>query len=213
MDFSMNINGHTLEYFDDGHVYLVDGIVTKSITQALSWKFHHKYDAVDEFVLERAAKKGTETHRAIEQYCMTGEMVDLPEVRNFKFLQKQYGFEAVENETPVILFFGDLPVMAGRLDMVIRQDGFKGLGIADIKRTASLDKEYLGYQLNLYRLAYQQSYGKEIRFLRGIHLRGDTRKFVQIPINEEMTREFVIDYLDHSTSEMKGVDDLSIRRF
>ena len=118
----------------------------------------------------------------------------------------------MENETPVILFFGDLPVMAGRLDLIIRQDGFKGIGIADIKRTASLDKEYLGFQLNLYRIAYQQSFDREIRFLRGIHLRGDTRKFVDIPINEDMALDFIFDYLEHTTTNKKLLDDLAMER-
>lgn len=210
MDFSMNIQGHTLEYFDDGHTYLVDGIITPSITQALSVKFSGKYKHVDREILKRASEAGTEAHRAIERYCIYGDMVDLPEVRNFRFLQKQYGFEVLENETPVILFFGDLPIMAGRLDLVIKMND--QIGGADIKRTATLDKEYLAYQLNLYRIAYRQSYGKEWDFLRGIHLRGDVRKFVEIPINEEMTWDFVMDYLEKTTSSNPVLDDLESER-
>ena len=68
-------------------------------------------------------------------------------------------------------------------------------GLADIKRTATLDKQYLAYQLNLYRIAYRQCYGIEAKFLRGVHLRENVRKFVEIPINEKMAMELVTQYI------------------
>lgn len=69
-------------------------------------------------------------------------------------------------------------------------------GLADIKRTSTLDKEYLAYQLNMYRIAYQQCYDTEISFLKGVHLRENVRKLVDIPINEEVTMELVNEYLE-----------------
>lgn len=189
-----DISGHILEYFDDTHTYLVDGVIVPSITQILKHKFGGKYSMVDSATLNRAADKGTAVHEAIEHYCITGEMGDLPEVRGFKFLQKQYGFTVLDNEVPVILF-DDEPIAAGRLDMVIYMDNQTGL--ADIKRTSALDKEYLAYQLNLYRIAYRQSYGVEVDFLRGLHLREDKRKFVTIPINEEMALALAKEALRH----------------
>lgn len=189
MDFTSNINGRTLEYFDDTHTYLVDGVIVPSITQILKVKFGKKYDGVSRDVLQRASDKGTRVHEAIERYCKTGEMASCPEVRNFQFLQKQYGFLVIENEVPVILEMDGEPISAGRLDMVM-MIGDK-IGGADIKRTSVLDKEYLAYQLNLYRIAYRQSYGIEWEFLRGIHLREDTRRFVPIPINEGLAWDLV----------------------
>ena len=142
--------------------------------------------------MQRAAEKGTEVHAAIENYCKTGEDNGLKEVHNFKFLQRAYNFKVVGNEIPVILFMDGTPVSAGRLDLVLEIDG--KIGLADIKRTATLDKEYLAYQLNLYRIAYQQCYNTPIDFLKGVHLREDTRKFVDIPINEKMAIELVKEY-------------------
>ena len=190
---SWEIAGHVLEYFDDTHEYLVDGVLVPSITQILKIKFGNKYDGVSQKVLNRAAEKGTEVHEAIERYCKTGESSDLKEVKNFKFLQKQYKFEVLDNEVPIILFLNDEPVAAGRLDLVLKLDNKIGGG--DIKRTATLDKEYLAYQLNLYRIGYRQCYGVEWEFLKGIHLRDDTRKFLNIPINEELAMQLVNDYL------------------
>lgn len=190
---SWTIGKHTLEYIDDIHQYIVDGIMVKSVTECLKVKFKNKYATVDRATLNRAAMRGTEAHRAIEEYCKEGKESELPELRNFKFLQKQYGFTVLDNEVPVILSADDEPILAGRLDLVLMMGD--QMGLADIKRTSTLDKEYLGYQLNLYRIAYRQSYGIEADFLRGIHLRDGVRKFVQIPINESMTWQLINDFL------------------
>ena len=187
------IKGHVLEYFDDTHTYLVDGIIVPSITQILKIKFKNKYSGVDQKVLNRASERGIEIHEAIEKLCKTGEAEDLKEVKNFIFLQKQYKFNTIDNEVPIILFREETPVGAGRLDLVLEENNELGLG--DIKRTSVLDKEYLAYQLNLYRIGYQQCYDKEIKFLKGLHLREDVRKYINIPINEKLAQKLVEEYI------------------
>lgn len=189
-----NIKGHELEYIDETHTYLVDGVIVPSITQILKIKFGNKYAGIDKDVLQRAADKGTEVHEAIEKLCKTGEVEELKEVKNFMFLQKQYKFEVLDNEVPIILFRNDEPIAAGRLDLVLKIDDKVGGG--DIKRTSTLDKEYLAYQLNLYRIGYRQCYGIEWEFLKGFHLREDVRKFVNIPVNENLAWKLVNDYLE-----------------
>ena len=59
----------------------------------------------------------------------------------------------------------------------------------------------MAYQTNLYRIGYQQCYDIPIRFLRGIHLREDVRKYVPLPINEEMSLQLVKDYLERKEKE------------
>ena len=200
------INGHTLEFIENGHIYVCDGEIVPSITQILKLKFGGKYDHVNRQTLQKASEKGTMVHEAIEKYCKYGYESDLPELRNFKFLQRAYKFDVLCNEVPVILSFDGEPVSAGRLDLVIEKIGEDGAlhgerGIADIKRTSTLDKEYLAYQLNLYRIAYQQCYGMKINFLKGIHLREEKRKYVDIPINEDMAIELVKEYLENNKSD------------
>ena len=197
MDFTTELNGHTLEYFDSGHTYLVDGVIVPSITGILKQKFGSKYDGIDKATLQRAADAGTAVHDAIQAYYENGIESDLPEVRNMKFLQKQYKFEVLANEVPVILHLNDEPIAAGRLDMVFKwQEEDFGVGLADIKRTSTLDRDYLAYQLNLYRIAYRQCCGIEADSLRGIHLRDDVRKFVSIPINEDAAWQLIHEYLE-----------------
>lgn len=186
------IKGHTLEYIDETHTYLVDGVIKPSITQILKVKFGNKYDSVDKDVLQRASELGTATHKAIEDYCKLGIESDLKELNNFKFLQLQFGFKVIDNELPIILFQNGIPVACGRLDLVLDDNG---PCLGDIKRTSVLDKEYLAYQLNLYRIGYQQCYGMEIKGLRGLHLREDVRKYIELPINEEMAIDLLNEYL------------------
>ena len=135
-DFTVKINGYTLEFYDDRHLYLVNGIIVPSVTQLLRARFCDKYIGISKTILQRASEKGTEVHEAIQRYCETGEKSDLPEVRNFRFLQRQYKFKVIDNEVPVILFEDDIPICAGRLDLVLEMDGKRGL--ADIKRTSSV---------------------------------------------------------------------------
>lgn len=177
------INFSTLEYDDDTHTYLVDGVIVPSVTQVLDIKFGGKYASVNPATLNRAANRGTTIHKAIEDYCKGNEeLLGTKEVRNFRFLKKHYEFDVLENETPIVITKEGIPIVAGRLDLVLGINGVNAL--ADIKTVSTLDKEYLAYQLNLYRIGYMQSYGADIKELYGVHLRDDKRKFVKIPIDE-----------------------------
>lgn len=196
-DFYKQIRGHDMEFFEREHLYLVDGIITPSITQILNVKFGGKYDGIPAEILDAASKKGVALHAAIEDYAKTGiipERGEVPdEVFNFIWLQRRLKFDIVDSEVPVILFHGGEPCAAGRLDLVLRNKQGE-IGGADIKRTATLDKTYLAYQLNLYRVAYAQSYGVTWEFLRGIHLRNTTRKIVDIPVNQKLVDEIIAMY-------------------
>lgn len=189
---TFEIAGGILEYIDETHTYIYNGVVLPSITQVLKVKFGNKYNGIPQEILERAAQRGTALHKAIEDYEKQGIEIEDRELRNYKFLKKAYKFECINNEVPVVLFQDGEAVACGRLDLVLREGDKIGLG--DIKRTATLDKEYLAYQLNLYRIAYQQCYGAEIAFLRGIHLRFDVRKYISLPINENLAETIINDF-------------------
>lgn len=196
---TVEIKGGVLEYIDETHTYLYDGVVLPSITQLLRVKFGNKYNGVPKETLERASVQGTAVHKSIEDYEQDGIESNLPELRNYKFLKKAYNFECVANEVPVVLFRDGEAVACGRLDLVLTEG--EKIGLGDIKRTSTLDKNYLAYQLNLYRIAYQQCYGTEISFLRGLHLREDTRKYVTLPINENLVSEILNEYFKENNNE------------
>ena len=207
-DFSITVpNGDCLEYLDDIHQYLVNGICIPSITQVLSHRFGNKYAGIARETLEKAAEYGTGVHAAIEGYARDGWLAEETrgfeaELRNFEWLQKQFEFKIVKTELPVILYDYEEPIAAGRLDLLLETRGVKS--IADIKTTSTLDKEYLGCQLNLYRRAFMQTYGDLILSLDAIHLRRkDVRRYVPIPINDDLTDELINEFLTIKKKEIE----------
>lgn len=191
---TFSIKGGTLEYFDDTHTYLYDGLMLPSVSQILGTKYRNEYASVPPAVLNNAAQRGTAVHKAIENYNNSGYDDGSEAVRNFKFLQKQYGFEVLDSELPLVLFKDDMPIACGRLDMTMLMDG--ETGIADIKTVSSLNKEKIAYQLNLYRIGLMQSYGVDAKFLKIIHLRDGIRKVIDSPVNEGMAWELIDEFLN-----------------
>ena len=193
---TFSIKGGTLEYFDETHTYLYDGIMLPSVTQILGVKYKNDYASVPPAVLNNAAKRGTEVHKAIENFNVSGYDDGSEAVRNFRFLQKQYGFEVLDSELPIVLFKDDMPIACGRLDMTMLMDG--QTGIADVKTVSALNKEKIAYQLNLYRIGLMQSYGVDAQFLKIIHIRDGIRKVIDSPVNEDMTWELIENFLEES---------------
>ena len=191
---TFSIKGGTLEYFDDTHTYLYDGLILPSVTQILGVKYRNDYASVPPAVLDNASKRGTAVHKAIENFNVSGYDDGSEAVRNFKFLQKQYGFEVLDSELPIVIFKDDMPIACGRLDMTMLMDG--KTGVADIKTVSSLNKEKIAYQLNLYRIGLMQSYGVDAKFLKIIHLRDGIRKVIDSPVNEGMAWELIEKFLN-----------------
>ena len=193
---TFRIKGGTLEFFPETHTYLYDGLILPSVTQILGVKYKNDYASVPPAVLNNASKRGTAVHKAIENFNVSGYDDGSEAVRNFKFLQKQYGFEVLDSELPIVIFKDDMPIACGRLDMTMLMDG--ETGIADIKTVSALNKEKIAYQLNLYRIGLMQSYGVDAKFLKIIHLRDGIRKVIDSPVNEGMTWELIDKYLEES---------------
>lgn len=189
------IKNHKVEFMEEEHVYLVDGVPLPSITQILKLKFGGKYKNVDSETLKKASDKGTEMHKAIENYEKYHiEQSNLKELSNYLFLKKHYKWEVLHSEIMCILFIQNIPVAVGTIDQIIKIDDKKGVN--DLKRTAVFDKEYVAYQTTLYKIAYEQSYDEKIDFISGTYLREDTRKFYKLPLNEEVVKKIIIDYLE-----------------
>lgn len=191
---SWEIAGGILEYIDETHTYIYDGVILPSITQVLKIKFGNKYNGVSKNVLQRASTKGTSVHKSIEDYEKRSlDDLNCKELRNYKFLKRMYKFECIDNEIPVVLFIDNKPACAGRIDLILKEDNKYGIG--DIKCTSQLDKEYVGYQTNLYRIAYQQCYNVEISFLRVVYLKDDKRIYKPLPIDEDTCLDLVKQFL------------------
>ena len=191
------INGKTIEFLEEQHLYLVDGILVPCVSNILAYKFND-YGRVSREVLQRASEKGTALHKAIEDYEQQGITSELQEFKNYLFLKKHHKFENIENEVPVLYENEDRVLFVGTLDQIIQVDG--KLGINDFKRVSAPNKLKIAYQLNFYKMAYEQTYGRKIDFLSYTHLRETVRKFNYLPINEETTLNLLNEFYEKEQS-------------
>ena len=192
------INGHTIEFIPETHQYVVDGILVPCVSNILAYKFND-YAKIPKEVLQRASAKGTELHKAIEDFEQMGIKSELQEFKNYLYLKKQHKFENIANEVPVLFEIEGRVLFVGTLDQIIQIDG--KLGINDFKRVSTPNGRKIAYQLNFYKLAYEQTYGKKIDFISYTHLRETVRKFHQLPINEETTLNLLNEYYEKEQSQ------------
>ena len=148
-----------IEYVDEIHTYLIDGVIVNSVTQILSLIFPNKYKDVPEWILKRKADYGTEVHKMIEMV----ENKEEPEISSIYVSEalKQYWQLKKKNKIVVLeqeQIVGYMNLYAGRFDMIANVNG--KISLCDIKTTAELDKEYLSWQLSLYELAYGKEFDK-----------------------------------------------------
>lgn len=197
----MQVGKYIVEYLEDTHIYLVNGVVTPSITQLLK-KHFPVAESIPQNILENARKRGNRVHKEIEDYEHL-ESIKEPstELKNYVELKDKYKFNVVDVEKIVVLEKDGQVVACGRLDQLIEIDG--ELAINDIKSTYKLNYEYLYHQTNLYRIAHNQTYGTKIKKCYATHLKGATAKFQSIPCNDAIVAKIIDEYLETHKEEIE----------
>ena len=155
-----------IEFLEEQHLYLVDGILVKSVTQILQLIFPDKYKGIDKKVLNKKATFGTNGHSIIENLdvrdldiaknqVLSIENKDLQIcIREYLRLVEKFEIKPLEHEKRVSYKY----LYAGTLDLIAEINGIESL--CDIKFTAELDKEYLSWQLGMYALALGKEFDK-----------------------------------------------------
>ena len=59
---------NNIVFLDEPHIYLVNGIITPSVSEILHFIFPDKYKGVNRRILNKKAEYGTTIHEAIEMY-------------------------------------------------------------------------------------------------------------------------------------------------
>ena len=109
--------------------------------------FPNKYTAVPEKILARAAERGHRIHEEIQVYDMFGE-ISSDEVRWYADMKKAEQFDVLDSEYLVT----DGTHFASAIDKVIVKD--EKVCLADVKTTYELDKEYISWQLSIYKYLF-----------------------------------------------------------
>ena len=66
-----------IEFIEEAHIYLLNGVITPCVSDILRFIFPNKYKGVDKRVLTKKAEYGSVVHKAIE--CLE-QNLDMPEL-------------------------------------------------------------------------------------------------------------------------------------
>ena len=168
-----------LTFIEESHTYLLNGVIVPSVSDILHFIFPDKYKGVSEITLSNKARYGTIVHEYIEKF-ENGKLDNLPDLDIYQQMSiKQYMRIKTKKDIDVLeqekmIHFEDK--YAGRFDMIANIKGKRSL--CDIKTTATLDIEYLSWQLSFYEMAY----GERFKKLYAIWLpRKELAQLVEIP--------------------------------
>lgn len=161
-----------IDFLEEPHIYLVDGVITPSVSEILHFIFPEKYKNVSGYILNKKAQYGTTIHQSVEMlennlktmsieeaFNVTVQALDLNYIQEVSLhqylkLKDKYQIEVIEQEQ--MIHFKDY--YAGRFDMIARIKN--NLCLCDIKTTAELDEEYLSWQLSYYEMAVGKKFDK-----------------------------------------------------
>ena len=145
--------------------------------------FADKYKGIPDFVLKRAAERGTLIHEDCEFADATGLEPQTTEGKNYISLRKDY--QVVANEYTVT----DSEYFASNIDCVWAQGD--EVILADIKTTSHLDEEYVAWQLSIYAYLFElQNPHLKVARLFAVWLRDEIAKLVEVERKpaEEVTK-------------------------
>ena len=144
-----------IEYLEDDHIYLVDGVITPSVTQIINKIFPNTYHNVPESSLRKASEFGTSVHKMIENYVLCNEQKLTPLLSelldSFIDIVGDYQIEIIDTEQIVNYGYE----YAGRYDILARVRG--KLAIIDIKATSQILYDHLEWQLGMYKTALESN--------------------------------------------------------
>lgn len=147
-----------IEFIEQEHIYLYDGVIIPSVSEILHFIFPDKYKNVDKKILNKKGLYGSKVHEAIECLEQNKTLPELDIMQEFSIkqymrLKEKYDIKVQAQEQ--MINYKD--IYAGRFDMIAEINNLSCL--CDIKTTAQLDKEYLSWQLSLYEFAFMNMYG------------------------------------------------------
>lgn len=188
----------------EAHRYFLNGNELQGITGLLHKHiFPDQYKDIPQFVLDRAAERGTMIHESIELLdAGFAPAESTPELDNYKRIKAENGLSTVANEYLVT----DKEHFASGIDLVL-SDKEDNIILADIKTTSVLNKEYVRWQLSIYAYLFElQNPELKTSKLYALWLRGDKSEFTEV---ERIDTEIVKDLLQCEVEGREFVNPLA----
>lgn len=142
----INLVDSQVAFNQENHTYSLNGIALMGITGMIkSQLFPDMYKDIPQYILDKAAERGTMVHESIELFDAGFEPKDTTlELESYKRIKRENGLTTVANEYIVT----DKEHFASAIDLVLCNGD--DIILTDIKTTYTVDKEYVRWQLSIY---------------------------------------------------------------
>lgn len=166
-------NFEEITFEESKHIYRLNGIIIPSVTTLMKPLSDTVYDSIGKDVLDKAARKGTAVHSAIETYSNFG-IVDIDEENKSYFdgyikFSEEHSLNTYGSE--IRLYHKEL-LYAGTADMIADVDG--KFTLIDFKTSYSVSDMLCGVQLEAYdRALKSHSLDFKIQQKLIVHLKKD----------------------------------------
>ena len=200
----MKLQDSGVSFDAEAHRYFLNGNELSGITGILHKHiFPDQYKDIPQFVLDRAAERGTMVHESIELLDAGFEPAEsTPEIESYKRIKADNGLKTIANEYIVT----DGEHFASGIDLVFTNGG-KNIILADIKTTSVLNKEYVAWQLSIYAYFFElQNPDLKVSKLYALWLRGDKSEFAEV---ERIDTAIVKDLLQSEVEGRKFINPLA----
>lgn len=164
---------------NDRHEYWLGFQQLVGVTEVLKQViFYDKYTGIDSEVLDRAARRGTAIHEAVQAHLLGMPYEPSPDTEDYRLeamraLQAWINYEQgsdlramCQPECVEYLVSNEVDI-ASKIDVVFKfRSGEKNSYVlADIKTTSEFDEEYLSWQLSIYADFFRQQTGEQVGML------------------------------------------------
>jgi hypothetical protein len=184
-----------LQFEEEKHVYMRNGIVLPSVTEILSPFVN--FDSVPTLALELAQERGTEIHFAIEKYInMRYDSVLKDEYQGyyeqFKLFADKYGITQ-DNAVCEVMGFNSVFNFAGTMDIIYKKGN--DFYLIDIKTSSVASPKVWALQLSGYEMIARE-HGIDFKDRFVLQLGKESYKMHQMPIvrNEFMSAWLLYSY-------------------
>lgn len=187
------------------HTYTTpDGVCLQGVTGMIERQlFPDKYSGVPDFVMKRAAERGSFIHEVCELIDDLDVDHESEEARNYQRLKEEHALWYEESEYLV----SDNEHFASCIDKVYRESDTE-FSLGDIKTTYKLDKEYVRWQLSIYAYLFElQNPGCKAARLFAIWLRGGIAELVEV---ERIPDKIILELLSAEIDGRKFVNPYAV---
>lgn len=202
----IKLNDSGVDFNQESHTYTLDGKELQGITGMIGRQlFPDKYSNIPQFVLNKAAERGSMIHEQIELYD-SGIIKDAitDELFSYYEIKKENDFITIANEYIVT----DGSNFASGIDLVFDHKG--KIALADIKTTSVLDENYIRWQLSIYAYLFElQNPELKVSELYGIWLREKESELVKV---ERIPNDVIISLLNAEVNGEK-FSNIEIEKF